>query len=467
MNNDKDYNLIVIGGGPGGYVAAIRAAQLGLKVLCIEKRKAFGGTCLNIGCIPSKTLLHSSYLYEQSKNHLDQFGINIKGKISLDLKRMMKNKIDTVDKLTSGVGGLLKKNRVEHIIGQAKFLDEATIEVNKKTFKSDKFLIATGSEPASIPGINIDEKNIVSSTGALDFQEVPKKLAVIGGGYIGLELGSVWNRLGSEVTVIEFTDTLVPTMDKDVAEIFHKTLIKQGIQFLLSTKVESCEIKNNIVTTKCTQIEDNTQKILSFDKVLVSVGRKPYISGLGLENTSVDISNRGTIVVDKNYETSSSGIFAIGDVIEGPMLAHKASAEGHAFAEKIVGNNPEVNYSCIPAVVYTEPEVAWVGPTEKELNDANILYNKGIFPFSANARGKTTGDTVGNIKLLSHKENDKVLAVHIIGAHAGEIIGEAVAAIEAGLTAEDIALICHAHPTLSESMKEAASLSSIGKTLHF
>ncbi len=461
------YDLVVIGGGPGGYVAAIRAAQLGFKVMCIEKRKSFGGTCLNIGCIPSKTLLHSSHLYEQSKKHLGPFGINIKGDISLNLPQMMKYKLDTVKNLTHGVGGLLKKNKVDHIIGEGKFLDNNSIEVQNKVIKSNKILIATGSEPSTIPGVSIDEKNIVSSTGALEFEEVPKKLAVIGGGYIGLELGSVWNRLGAEVTVIEFTDTLVPTMDPDIAEIFYNTLKKQGIEFLLSTKLESCDIKENKIVTKCTNLTDKSNKTLTFDKVLVSVGRKPYTSRLGLEKISVDMNDNGTIVVNNNFETSVSGVFAIGDVINGPMLAHKASAEGHVFAEKIAGNNPEVNYNCIPAVVYTEPEVAWVGPTEKELINSKILFKKGIFPFSANARGKTTGDTSGSIKFLSHKDTDKVLAVHIIGAHAGELIGEAVAAIEAGLTAEDIALICHAHPTLSESMKEAASLSSIGKTLHF
>ena len=466
MTKEIKYDLIVIGGGPGGYVASIRAAQLGLKVLCIEKRKTFGGTCLNVGCIPSKTLLHSSHLFEQSKK-LSSFGININGEVSLDLEKMMKNKYNAVDKLTLGIAGLFKKNKVEHEIGEGKFLDKNTIEVNKKKFISDKILIATGSEPATIPNINIDEINIVSSTGALDFKKVPEKLAVIGGGYIGLELGSVWNRLGSEVTVLEFTDALVPSMDTDVAKIFHKTLEKQGIKFSLSTKVESADIKNGNVDLSCIDLKQDSKKKYSFNKVLVAIGRKPYLKNLGLENINIEVNSNGTIEVDKNFQTSISGIYAIGDVIDGPMLAHKASSEGHVFAENILGKYPEVNYNCIPAVVYTEPEVAWVGPTEKDLIKSNTPYKKGLFPFSANARGKTTGETIGSIKFLSHKKNDKILSVHIIGAHAGELIGEAVAAMEAGLCAEDIALICHAHPTLSESMKEAASLSFSGKTLHF
>ncbi len=467
MSKETEYDLIVIGGGPGGYVAAIRAAQLGVNVLCIEKRKSLGGTCLNVGCIPSKTLLHSSHLYEQSKHHLEHKGIEIKGKIALNLQKMMSNKLETVSKLTSGISSLFKKNKVQHIIGEAKIIDSRTVKVNNDKFVADKILIATGSTPSTIPGVEIDEKKIVSSTGALELDRVPEKLAVIGGGYIGLELGSVWNRLGSEVTVIEFTDTLVPTMDKDIAKIFHATLAKQGINFMLSTKLEKASIKNDKVEINCLDLKENSLKTITFDKVLVSVGRRPYTKGLGLENLNININSNGNIEVDKNFETSMPGLYAIGDVVDGPMLAHKASAEGNAFAEKIVGNIPEVNYQCIPAVVYTEPEVAWVGPTESQLKEKKIDYKKGVFPFSANARGKTTGDTIGNIKFISDKGNDKILAVHIIGAHAGELIGEAVTAIEAGLTAEDISLICHAHPTLSESMKEAASLSSIGKTLHF
>ncbi len=467
MNNKNQYDLIVIGGGPGGYVAAIRAAQLSLKVLCIEKRKSLGGTCLNVGCIPSKTLLHSSYLYNLSKKHFTDIGINIKGEVKVDLSKMMSNKSSTVKKLTDGVGFLLKKNNVSFLEGSAKITGNNSVSVNGENFCTKNILIATGSVPSKIKNVDIDEKDIVSSTGALEFSSVPKNLAVIGGGYIGLELGSVWKRLGSNVTVIEFSENIVPTMDEDTASIFFKTLKGQGLNFLLNTGVEKAKKEGTQVSLSCFNSKSKTREDLTFDKVLVSVGRKPYHEGLGLEDLGVKINKNNTIDVDNNFQTSIPNIFAIGDVIEGPMLAHKASAEGHIFSERLVGNNPVLNYGCIPAVIYTEPEVAWVGPTEKELLEKGITYKKGIFPFTANARAKTTGDTEGNIKVLSHPKNDKIIAVHIIGAHAGELIGEAATAMEAGLSAEDIALICHAHPTLSESMKEAASLASIGKTLHF
>ena len=467
MSTNIIYDLIVIGGGPGGYVAAIRASQLGLKVLCVEKRKRFGGTCLNVGCIPSKNLLHSSFLYEQSKNHLKNHGISIEGSINLNLEKMMTNKDDSVHKLTNGILSLFKKNKVNYMTGLAKIISNSQIEISGDRFSTKKILVATGSKVISVPNINIDEKNIVSSTGALEFNEVPKKLAVIGGGYIGLELGSVWKRLGSNVTVIEFSRSIVPTMDTDTADIFYKILKKQGINFLLETKVESAKLEKNKVKLKCFSLKDHKESESEYDKVLLAVGRIPFTEGLGIEDIGIITSKKGAIIVNENFETNIKGIYAIGDVTEGPMLAHKASAEGHVFAEKIIGNKPEVNYGTIPAVIYTEPEVAWVGPTEKELEEKKIPYKKGIFPFSANARGKTTGDTVGNIKVISHQKTDRVLAVHIVGAHAGELVSQAVTAMEAGFSAEDIALTCHAHPTLSESMKEAASLASIGKTLHF
>ena len=466
MNDNKEFDLIVIGGGPGGYVAAIRASQLGFNVLCVEKTKALGGTCLNVGCIPSKTLLHSSHLYDLSTKHLNDFGININGEINLDLNRMMKNKESVVNKLTSGISSLFKKNKVKYLHGEAKITGSNSVAIDSNTFKAKTILISTGSVPSTISNVIVDEKNIVSSTGALDFSEVPRELAVIGGGYIGLELGSVWKRLGSNVTVIEFSPNIVPTMDKDTAEIFFKTLKRQGLKFLMSTAVESANKEKDKISLTCLNNINNTRTNLVFDKVLVAVGRKPYHKGLGLEDLNINLNKDNTIDVDSDFRTSVPSIYAIGDVIQGPMLAHKASAEGHIFAEKLAGNNPVINYGCIPAVIYTEPEVAWVGPTEKELQLKEIKYKKGVFPFTANARGKTTGDTEGNIKILSHLNNDKIIAVHIIGAHAGELIGEAVTAIEAGLSAEDISLICHAHPTLSESMKEAASLASIGKTLH-
>ena len=467
MSINSTYDLIVIGGGPGGYVAAIRASQLGLKVLCIEKRKTLGGTCLNVGCIPSKNLLHSSFLYQQSRTSLEDYGILINGNISLDLDKMMFNKENSISKLTNGVSALLKKNKVEYKNGSAKIITAGQVEVDEEIVGAKKILISTGSEVAKVSNVNIDEKNIVSSTGALEFNEVPKKLAVIGGGYIGLELGSVWNRLGSDVTVIEFSSSIVPMMDKDTADIYYKTLVKQGVNFLLGTKVESADKQKQGVKLRCLSLKDNKNIENIYDKVLVAVGRKPFTGGLGIESLGIVTNKQGAIVVDENFQTNITGIYAIGDVIEGPMLAHKASAEGHVFAEKIVGNKPELNYGTIPAVIYTEPEVSWVGPTEKELKEKNIPYKKGIFPFSANPRSKTIGDTTGNVKVISHKKTDRVLAVHIIGAHAGELISQAVTAMEAGLSAEDIALTCHAHPTLSESMKEAASLASIGKTLHF
>lgn len=467
MIADNIYDLIVIGGGPGGYVAAIRSSQLGLKVLCIEKRSTFGGTCLNVGCIPSKNLLHSSFLYEQCINNLENYGVAIEGNIKLNLKKMMANKNTSVTKLTNGVEALLKKNNVNYKNGFAKINSSTQVEINDEKFQTKNILIASGSQATELPNINIDENSIVSSTGALEFKEVPKKLAVIGGGYIGLELGSVWKRLGAEVTVIEYSNSIVPMMDKETREIFYKTLKKQGINFLLDTKVESANLEKLGVKLNCQNVKDKKKLEKMYDKVLVAVGRKPYTEGLGLEKLGIIKNEQGAILVDENFQTNIKGVYAIGDVIEGPMLAHKASAEGHVLAEKLSGNKPELNYGVIPAVIYTEPEVAWVGPTEYELEKKNVLFRKGTFPFSANARGKTTGETLGNIKVISHKKTDRILAVHIIGAHAGELISQAVTAIEAGLSAEDIALTCHAHPTLSESMKEAASLASIGKTLHF
>ena len=464
-----DFDLIVIGAGPGGYVAAIRASQLGMKVACIEKEKTLGGTCLNIGCIPSKALLNSSEKFAEISKHAEEHGIST-GKVSLDLAKLMQRKNKIVKQLTSGIGFLFKKNKITHIQGAASFLDTKTIKVSSsdgdKNYSAKNYIIATGSTSISIDAIPIDEKQIVTSTGALALESVPKSLLVIGGGYIGLEMGSVWNRLGSKVTVVEALDRIVPTMDEEIATEFMKSLKKQGLEFKLSHKVISTTASKSGVEVSM-ESSDKKQITEKYDVVLMSVGRKPNTEGLNLEGIGVKLNEKKSIEINSKFKTNINGIFAIGDVVPGPMLAHKASSEGHVFAEQLLGNKPEVNYQCIPAVVYTEPEVAWVGPTERELESKKIAFKKGIFPFSANARGKTTGDTVGSIKFLSDKDNDKVLAVHIIGAHAGELIGEAVAAIEAGLTAEDISLICHAHPTLSESMKEAASLSSIGKTLHF
>ena len=462
----KNFDLIVIGGGPGGYVAAIRASQLGLNVACIDKRPNFGGTCLNVGCIPSKALLHSSHMYNMAKNHMSAFGINIKGNISVDLDKMMASKERIIRQLTGGVSHLLKKYKVEAIIGSAKLEDENTVVVDNQKYKTQNILIATGSTPTTLPGVDIDEKNIVTSDGAISFNKIPETMAVIGGGYIGLELGSVWKRLGSKVTVIEFLDGIVPTMDKDAASILFSSLAKQGIRFLLETKVMEAKEKGGMVEIKCVSNNTNKKEIVKVEKVLLAVGRKPYTEELGLREIGLKLNKNGTILVNENFATSLKGIYAIGDVINGPMLAHKASAEGHAFAEKIAGTISVVNYDTIPAVIYTEPEVAWVGNTEEELVKKKISFRKGIFPFSANARGRTTGDTEGSIKILVDDKTDRIVGVHIVGAHAGELIGEAVTAIDSGLSGEDLALMCHAHPTLSESFKEAASLASHGFTIH-
>ena len=389
----------------------------------------------------------------------------------LNVEKMMSNKNKSVQVLTKGVEFLFKKNKVNYLKGKGVIFSPTNVvvyEQGKKTsYNTKNIVIATGSHASSLPGVKINEKNIISSTAALSLSSVPKSLVVIGGGYIGLEMGSVWKRLGSEVTVIENLPFITPGMDREVSNEFQKILTKQGIKFKLNSKVLSIKDLGNEVKIEYQSNEKNSKEIISADKTLIAVGRKPYTEGLNLQKIGVKKDDKGRIKVNKKFQTDVKNIYAIGDVIEGPMLAHKASAEGHVFAERLAGNSPVLNYGCIPAVIYTEPEVAWVGPTEKELQQKGITYKKGVFPFTANARAKTTGDTEGNIKVLSHPKNDKIIAVHIIGAHAGELIGEAATALEAGLSAEDIALICHAHPTLSESMKEAASLASIGKTLHF
>lgn len=462
----QNYDLIVIGGGPGGYVAAIRASQLGLKVACIEKMPKHGGTCLNVGCIPSKTLLHSSHLYDLAKNHMNSYGVIVKGEISVDLKKMMNAKEEVVNQLTGGVKHLLKKYKVNCISGFASFKNSNTLSVDNEEYSAKKILISTGSVPSDIEGVIVDEKNIVTSTGALSFNKIPKTLVVIGGGYIGLELGLVWKRLGSRVIVMEYLDRIVPTMDQDAAKTLYNSLKKQGIEFMFNTKVIESKVKNKMVNVRYLSNKDSKVDTLEVDKVLLSVGRKPYVEGLGLDKIGVQLNDNGTIKVNEDFETSINGVYAIGDVIEGPMLAHKASLEGHSFAEKILGHKVKCNYDAIPAVIYTDPEVAWVGSTEEELEKKGIKYKKGSFPFSANARGRTTGDIEGSVKILVNADTDRILGVHIVGAHAGELIGEAVTAIETGLSGEDLALICHAHPTLSESFKEAASLASLNTAVH-
>lgn len=460
-------DLIIIGGGPGGYVAAIRAAQLGMTVLCIEKRKTLGGTCLNVGCIPSKTLLHASHKYNDAQHHMENYGINVKG-VSLDLSTMMNYKNKVVQDLTNGIDFLFKKNKVIHLIGTARFLSSQEISVKTETseevWQAEKILIATGSESASLPGIKIDEESIVSSTGALTLKKVPDQMVVVGGGYIGLEMGSVWQRLGAKVTVIEFMDHIVPQMDRELSNALQKSLTKQGIVFKLSTKVLS--IKKT--PKQCLiEIESNGEgnSELQADVVLMAIGRKPFTQDLGLEKIGVALNKQGFIMVNNRYETSTSGIYAIGDVIPGPMLAHKAEEEGIAAVETMAGQYGHVNYEAIPSVIYTSPEVASVGKTEEELKQQEKPYKIGKFPFLANSRAKATGETEGFVKILADAYTDQVLGVHIIGPDAGTLIAEATLALEFSASAEDIARTCHAHPTLSETVKEAA-LAVDGRAIH-
>jgi len=467
---ENNFDLVVIGGGPGGYVCAIRAAQLGLKTACVESRGALGGTCLNVGCIPSKSLLNLSENYHKAKKDFNQQGIEIDG-IKLNVKKMMDNKNKSIQVLTKGVEFLFKKNKVTYFKGKGVLFSKNDIVIyesnNKRTnIKVKNIVIATGSEVASLPGINIDEKNIVSSTGALSFEKVPKKLAVIGGGYIGLEMGSVWSRLGSEVTVIEYLDYITPGMDREISNEFQKILTKQGIKFKMGSKVASVKNNGNLVSIKYNNVKDLKEEILEVDKVLVSVGRKPYTEGLNLDKIGVKKDNKGRIEVNENLQTTVNNIYAIGDVIKGPMLAHKAEEEGIAVAETLAGQAGHVNYNVIPGVVYTSPEVATVGKTEEQLKEENKLYKVGKFPFLANSRAKVNNETDGFVKILADSKTDRVLGVHIIGPHCGEMIAEMALAMEFGASAEDIARTCHAHPTHTEAIKEAA-LAVDKRPIHF
>ena len=463
------FDLIVIGGGPGGYVCAIRAAQLGLKTACVESRGALGGTCLNVGCIPSKSLLNLSENFHKAKKDFNQQGIEVEG-IKLNIEKMMSNKNKSVQVLTKGVEFLFKKNKVTYIKGKGVLLSNNDIivyENNKKTnYKSKNIVIATGSTVTSLPGIEIDEKNIISSTGALSLNKVPKKLAVIGGGYIGLEMGSVWSRLGSEVTVIEYLDYITPGMDREISNEFKKILTKQGIKFKLESKVNSVKKINSGVLINYTNIKDSKDETLEFDKVLVSVGRKPYTEGLNLSKVGVKKDSKGRIEVNEKLQTTINNIYAIGDVIKGPMLAHKAEEEGIAVAEILAGQAGHVNYDVIPGVVYTSPEVATVGKTEEQLKDEKKSYKVGKFPFLANSRAKVNNETEGFVKILADSKTDKVLGVHIIGPHCGDMIAEMALAMEFGASAEDIARTCHAHPTHTEAIKEAA-LAVDKRPIHF
>ena len=452
------FDLIVIGGGPGGYICAIRAAQLGMQVACVEKRDTLGGTCLNVGCIPSKALLHSSELYAHIPALADM-GIAT-GSLSLDLPAMMSHKDKTVGELTKGIEFLFKKNKVTHIAGTAKITAPGSVQValsggGEQTLSAGNIVIATGSEPAGLPGIDIDEDRIVSSTGALSLSEVPKRLLVVGGGVIGLELGSVWARLGAEVTVVEFLDHIVPGADSDIRKEFQRALKKQGIGFRLSTKVTGIEKAGTSLKVTVEPAEGGAAEELPADIALIAIGRRPYTEGLGLEELGV-ATERGMIVTDPHYQTNISGIFAIGDVIAGPMLAHKAEDEGVAVAELLAGQAGHVNYAAIPSVVYTAPEVAWVGRTEDELKAEDVRYCAGKASFAANARAKAAGETAGFVKILADAETDRILGVHMIGPDAGNMISEATLAMEFGGAAEDLARTCHAHPTLAETIKEAA-----------
>ena len=464
-----NFDLVVIGGGPGGYVCAIRAAQLGLKTACVESRGALGGTCLNVGCIPSKSLLNLSENFQKAKKDFNQQGIEIDG-IKLNIEKMMSNKNKSVQVLTKGVEFLFKKNKVTYIKGKGVLFSKNDIVVyenNKKnSYKAKNIVIATGSTVTSLPGIEIDEKNIISSTGALSLNKVPQKLAVIGAGYIGLEMGSVWSRLGSEVTVIEYLENITPGMDREISNEFKKILTKQGIKFKMKSKVNSVKSSSNGVSINYTDIKNSKEETLEFDKVLVSVGRKPYTEGLNLTKVGVKKDNKGRIEVNEKLQTSIKNIYAIGDVIKGPMLAHKAEEEGIAVAEILAGQAGHVNYDIIPGVIYTSPEVATVGKTEEQLKNENKIYKVGKFPFLANSRAKVNNETEGFVKILADSKTDKVLGVHIIGPHCGDMIAEMALAMEFGASAEDIARTCHAHPTHTEAIKEAA-LAVDKRPIHF
>jgi dihydrolipoamide dehydrogenase len=460
-----DFDLIVIGGGPGGYVAAIRAAQLGMRVACVEKRATLGGTCLNIGCIPSKALLQSSERFAETQHALAAHGIKVAG-VSLDLPTMMARKDKVVAANTGGVDYLFRKHKIERVLGTAVFTAPGTLRVNGKTeMKAKSIIVATGSDSMPLDGVPVDEKIILSSTGALALGAVPKHLVVVGGGYIGLEMGSVWRRLGSDVTVVEFLDRIVPNMDTETGSALHRVLQKQGFLFKLGTKVASASQTKGGVTLSLEPAKGGEAESLKADAVLVAIGRRPYTDGLGLEQAGVARDNKGRIVVDTRYATNVAGICAIGDVIAGPMLAHKASEEGVACVEILAGQHGQVNYDAIPAVIYTAPEVASVGKTEEELKTAGVAYKAGKFPFSANARARANGDTEGFVKVLADTASDRVLGVHIIGPDAGTMIAECVTAMEFAASAEDIGRICHAHPTLNEAVKEAA-LAVSGEAIH-
>jgi dihydrolipoyl dehydrogenase len=464
------YDLVVIGSGPAGYVCAIRAAQLGLKVAVVEKRATYGGTCLNIGCIPSKALLYASEMFEEAGHGLAGLGVKV-GAPKLDLKAMMAHKDETVKANVNGVAFLFKKNKIDGIQGAGRVVAAGKVEVTpekgeKQTLDTKAIVIATGSDSARLEGIDIDEKRIVTSTGALELTKVPGKLLIVGAGVIGLELGSVWARLGSKVTVVEFLDRILPGMDGEVARQFQRMLQKQGFEFTLGSKVTAVDPKGKGLEVSVEPAKGGDAQTIEADVVLVSIGRVPFTDGLGLQEAGVELDARGRIATDAHYQTNVPGIYAIGDVIAGPMLAHKGEEEGVAVAEILAGQAGHVNYDAIPSVVYTAPEVASVGKTEEDLKEAGIAYNVGKFPFTANGRARAMNKTDGFVKILADKTTDRVLGAHIVGPVAGELIAELTLLIEFGGSSEDLARTCHAHPTLSEAVKEAA-LAVEKRAVHF
>lgn len=465
---DAQYDVVVIGSGPGGYVCAIRAAQLGLKTACVEKDNTLGGTCLNVGCIPSKALLSVSEKYAQASHDFDALGIEV-GTPKANLKKMMTHKDKVVAANTQGIAFLFKKNKVDHLIGTGSISGAGTVEISgkdgKKTVTAKNIVIATGSESTPLNGVNVDEKQIVSSTGSLALDKIPATMAVIGGGVIGLELGSVWQRLGTKVTVIEFMDRLLPGSDLEVSKEMKKLMSKQGMELKLSTKVTGAQTSKDKVTLTLEPANGGAAEKLEVENVLLSIGRRPYTQGLGLEKAGVKVDNRGRVEIDDHFQTNVAGIYAIGDVVRGAMLAHKAEDEGVVVAEIIAGQSGHINYDAIPSVVYTFPEVASVGKTEEQLKEAGIEYKSGKFPFMANGRARAMAAIDGFVKILADAKTDRVLGCHIVGPEAGTLIAEVALAMEFGASAEDIARTCHAHPTLNEVVKEAA-LAVDGRPIH-
>lgn len=464
MADGTQYDVIVIGAGPGGYVAAIRAAQLGMKVACVEKEPKLGGTCLRVGCIPSKALLHASERYDSASHHFKDLGIEVTG-LKLDLKGMMGHKDKVVTANTQGIEFLFKKNKIDWLKGEGKVVGAGKVSVAGKDYATKNIVIATGSDVISLPGITIDEKQIVSSTGALALEKVPDTMIVIGAGVIGLELGSVWSRLGAKVTVIEYLDRILPGTDVEVAKEAQKILKKQGLEFKLASKVTSAKPSKKGVDLTVEPATGGSAETLNADIVLMAVGRKPYTDGLGLKEAGVEMDERGRIKTDGHFKTNVAGIYAIGDVIVGPMLAHKAEDEGMAVMEMLAGQKPHIDYNLIPGVVYTHPEIATVGKTEEQLKADGVEYKVGKFPYLANGRARAMNATDGFVKLLADAKTDKVLGCHIVGAEAGTLISEVVLAMEFGASSEDIARTCHAHPTLEEVTKEAA-LAVLGRPIH-